>query len=41
MIPITKDWDFSFNYLELFLDLVIPIIKDLLYIQGVLEQRGP
>ena len=26
-----KDWDFFFDYQELFLDLVIPIIEDSLY----------
>ena len=30
MIPIIKDWEF-FNYWELFLDLVIPILEDSLY----------
>ena len=32
-IPIIEDWDFFFNYRELFLDLVIPIIDDLLYFE--------
>ena len=31
MIPIIKEWDFFLIIGKIFLDLVIPIIKDLLY----------